>query len=131
MNGYAQLDAMIAAVKALGELPERVAAEAAPAVQAVLRKTAAAGTSPDGVPWAATKEGKPALKNAAAAIHVTAKGPVITARLEGTSTGSAKVQAVQNHTRPILPVRGDDLPKSVANAVTQAAERVFRRTVGA
>lgn len=96
------LDGIIASVRKLGDV-DAIAKTAAPLVEAAVKRTAAAGTSPDGTPWPPRKDGKPALANAAAAVEAVAIGPVVQVRLVGTSTGSQTAQAIQNHTRRILP----------------------------
>jgi hypothetical protein len=134
-EGYAELDAMIAKVKKVGVLPELVAERAAVAVQAELRRSAASGKSPDGTPWAPTKEGKRALLNAPGAIEVKPSGTLITARLVGTETGSQKVQAIQHYgtkripARPMLPVAGGGIPQGVSKVIAQIATETFLEAV--
>jgi hypothetical protein len=129
--GYAELDAMIERVKSLGELPETIAAAAAPLVEDAVRKTASAGTTPDGEAWAPRKaDGSPALRNAAQAVHASARGTLVVLELGATSTGSAKVQAIQNAQRPILPRSGSDLPATVLGAVQKAATSSWSKAMG-
>lgn len=125
-----ELDTMIAKVRALGAAPEEVAKLAAPLVEAAVKQTAAAGTSPDGVAWAPRRDGRPALVNAAAAVAARAIGPVVQLRLVGTPTGSQTAQAIQNHYRPILPSKASELPKPVTAALTEAGRRYFNRSMG-
>jgi hypothetical protein len=130
MDGFSEIDAMIAKVEALGVAPEEVAKEAAPLVRDAVRATAKAGTSPYGEPWAAKQDGGRPLVNAASAVDCRASGASIEIRLVGIPTGDSKVQAIQNHRRPIIPNGARGLPKSVADAVTLAAQRVFERVTG-
>jgi hypothetical protein len=133
-DGYAQLDAMVATLRKLGQAPTLVAAVAAPLVSAAAKATAAAGTDPYGVPWPPKKDGSRPLANAAAAVSAAAvAGTVVQLRLDGTATGSQKVQAIQHHgtgnipARAMLPRGGEDLPKGIAAACQAAASKVFQQ----
>jgi hypothetical protein len=129
MSGEAALDDMILKLTKLGNV-EDVAKTAAPLVEAANRQTAAAGTSPDGVAWAPRKkDGTAALQNAAAAVEAVSVGPKVRLRLVGTSTGNQRVQAIQNHARPILPSTGR-LGKPITSAITEAATQYFNRSMG-
>ena len=127
-SGDAALQGMIDKLAVLGRV-EDLAKSSAPLVVAAVKSTAAAGTSTDGVPWLPRKDGSPALQNAAAAVEGDADGATIHLRLVGTSTGSQRAQAIQNHTRPILPLPGR-LGKPVTSALTAAAQRYFARSLG-
>lgn len=135
MNDYAQLDAMIAAIRRVGVLPATVAKRAVDPVLAELRASAAAGTSPDGQAWAPKKDGGRALENASQAVAVKASGTVITASLVGTSTGDVKVQAIQHYgtkripARPILPMSGGGIPERIRAAILETAKKAFREAV--
>jgi hypothetical protein len=74
---------MIAALARLADLPEEAARLGAPLVEAALKKSAKAGTTPAGVSWPAKKDGSAPLVNAAAAISTKANGKVITTKLSG------------------------------------------------
>jgi len=129
-SGLADLDDIISRLERLGRLPEETAAKAAPLVEDANRRTAAAGTSPDGVPWAEKKTGGRALVNAAAAVKCSARGSLVTLELAATPTGSVKVQAIQNATRPILPRPGEPIPGPIAGALKRAAVETFQRAAG-
>jgi hypothetical protein len=130
VNDFSALDDLIAKVQRLGELPA-LAELAAPLVEAAVRGTAAAGTSPDGTPWPPRRsDGARALQNAAESVKAVAVGRSIRLQLVGTSTGDAQVQAIQNAKRPILPVVGRPLPAPVNAALTVAARRYFARAMG-
>jgi len=125
-----ELDGIIDRVRALGRFPEELAATAAPGVEAAVKATAAAGTTPAGKPWAPKKDGTSPLTNAAAAVHARAVGTVIELRLDGTSTGSQKVQAIQNTRRNILPPKGEGVPAPIVKAISDAAAKTFSRITG-
>ena len=59
-SGIAELDAMIERLRALAgpKVGERVAARAAPGVDAAIKATARAGTTPDGRAWKPKKIGR-------------------------------------------------------------------------
>lgn len=118
------IDAMIHQLGAIGDSANGIAKVAAPLMEAAVKKTAAAGTSPDGTPWRSKKDGDPALKNAAQSVQGRAIGSVVELRLVGTATGDAKVQAIQNARRPILPKPGM-APAPVAEALQTAARQYF------
>src|SRR5215467_12250020 len=97
MRGDAEFDAIVEAIRRAGRglSPPLLAARAAPFVDEALKKTAAAGTTPDGVPWKEKKGGGRALANAAAAISTRPIGGVIQVQLSGVEVlhhfGTAKV----------------------------------------
>jgi hypothetical protein len=130
MSGDAEIQRMIETVQKLGGSATEVAKIAAPQVQAVVQASASKGTTPDGTAWAPKKDGSPALVNAAAAVECRALGTVVQLRLVGTPTGSQKVQAIQNHTRGILPDRGKAIPLPIVGALTKAARFYFNRAMG-
>lgn len=131
MNGDAALNAMIATVRKLGQLAPDAAAQATPLVEAAAKKTAAAGTTPDGTPWVPTKtkSGGRALVNAAAALSAAAVGSAVVLTLKG-------VEVIHNFgnkkdpKRQILPDGGAGIPKPIAEAVTEGARRAFARATG-
>lgn len=124
-EGLASLDALIARVRKLGKMPEDVARVGAPLVLEAAKKTARAGTTPEGKPWPLTKKGDRALVNAADHLSVKASGPTITLTLKG------KAEVVHNYgdskapKRQILPDGGAGVPKGIADAVRKAAIQVF------
>ncbi len=115
------LSGLAARLRAIPSLGAEIAKEAAPGLLAANKATAAAGTSPDGKAWALTKQGKPALVNAANALTTRVVGDVVYLVLSG-------VNVFHNATRRILPFKGIDLPASFRAAVVSAAIRVLSRT---
>lgn len=113
-DGFAQLDAMIAKMRALGTMTKDAAPDVAAAFEAELRGLLAGGQSPDGAPWQPTKAGTQPLKGAPGAVYVRAVGTVVLARLSGHHVfhhyGTSK-----DPRRRILPVRG--LPASLGAAI--------------
>lgn len=123
------LDTFIANVKKLDNLATETAKEAAPLVQTAIRKTAAAGTTPDGVPWPKKKDGSRALEHAADHVTSVASGHTIVATLTGPDAihnfGTEK-----DPKRQVIPDGGNGIPKPIADVCTEAATRVFSRTMG-
>jgi hypothetical protein len=131
MIGDAQLLEMIRRVDKLGnEGIAELAKAAAPRIEAVSRASAAASTTPDGVAWKPKKDGGKPLQNAAAAVECIPLFDRIKIRLVGTATGSQKVQAVQNVSRPIIPTRGSELAKPLVETLKDVAARTFHRIMG-
>ena len=131
MTGDAQLLEMIRRVEKLGsEGISALSKAAAPRIEEVSKASAAAGMTPDGQTWKPKKNGGKPLQNAAAAVECIPLFDRIKIRLIGTATGSQRVQAIQNLTRPIIPTRGGEIPKPLAEALKDAAGRTFRRIMG-
>jgi hypothetical protein len=130
------LDELIAKVRKLGTLPTEIARAAAPLVEAESKRSAAAGETPFGDAWKPRKDGSRALANAAAAVTVAPVGSNIRISLVGTSTGSAKVQSIQNAARPIIPKHttqkggaGQGLPPGLEKAMSKAANDCAHRVM--
>ncbi len=102
-------------------LGHEIAQEAAPALLALNKASANAGTSPDGKAWAPTKKGKKALVRAADALSVRVVGDVVYLVLSG-------INVFHNASRRILPYRGIALPASYGAACRAAAARVLARS---
>lgn len=123
------LDAIIAKMRGLAGVGEEAARIAAPLVEAEVKATAAAGTTPDGKPWAPKKGGGRAMVNAAAAVSARADGSAVVVTLEGPEvlhnfgTGHAPK-------RQVLPDAGAELPKPIADAARTAAEQAFANATG-
>lgn len=126
MNGDAALDAMIAKIRAVGGLPGAAAHEAAPLVEAAVKKTAAAGTTPDGQPWKPTKDGGRPLVNAAAALSAKAIGTVVQVTLKGVEV-IHNFGDKRNPKRQILPDGGAGIPKGIVDALVEGANRAFAK----
>ena len=128
-SGIAQLDAMIARLKALAgpDMPARVAKEAAPLVEAAIKGTAAAGTDPLGRPWQPKKDGGRPLVNAAAHIKTRAVGNLVATTLSGPDVFH-HLGSGHSPRRQILP-DGASVPPAVEEAATEGARRVFRAIV--
>ena len=101
---------------------------AAQEVEKHLKDTARAHTTPEGKPWAPTKEGAPALNNAANEITVRVAGQTIIVELKGNSTWwHYGVRGVDP--RQVIPV--DVIGEKLGNAIRRGVVAPFRKVVAA
>lgn len=121
----AELDAMIAKLKKLGgpRMPERVAELAAPLVEAVAKKTAAAGTTPLGQPWQPKKGGGRPMVHAADHVRATAQGRVVSLVLRGVDVFHHKGLGGRPR-RQVIP-DGASVPPAMWHALRQAARKAW------
>ena len=127
----AALDEMIASARKLGsdDFARQVAAEAAPAVDAAIKRTAAAGQAPDGTAWPVRKkDGQPALQNVTSQITTEARGAVIRTTLTGPAVFSNFGAGIPK--RQVIPDSGVAIPDGVNEAIERAAGTVFDRITG-
>lgn len=129
MNGDGAMSAMIEHLQGLKKLPEDVVREAAEEVLKAARATAAAGTTPDGKPWAPTKTGGRALVNAAEHLSIKILGRALVLTLKGIDVVH-NFGTGRNPKRQVLPDGGAGIPKNIADAIRTTASRVFSRTMG-
>lgn len=128
MSGEVALDKMIATARyvAGGGFARDGMQAAARTVEGAVRGTAAAGTSPEGEPWAATKKGGRAMAHAAAAVSVVVVGTVLLLKLAGAEVfhhfGVRGAPA-----RPVIP-RGS-MPDRLGNAVRLGFVEVWKTKV--
>lgn len=126
-SGMADLDRMLATIRAL---PRALTVDLAPAIadamRADLQRTIAAGTAPDGTPWALRKhDGARALQDAAASVHVAALGAYIYVRVtgvearhhQGTIKGKVKRQVIY---------QGTSMPPGIVQRVEAITARKFQ-----
>lgn len=123
MNGDAELDAMVAKIRAIPGLARRAAPDIADAVHAELDKSIAAATAPDGTPWPARKlDGGKALADAGKALFVAAVGPRIVCHVRGYIARHTLGRARGGIVRRVLPAKG--IPPAIAKVIR--AELVAR-----
>lgn len=117
---FDELAAAIAELEQLASVGERAAAIAAPAIERVARAQWASGTSPDGVRWPRTKDGRVALTALTARVTFTVEGDELVLR------GPDEL-AYHARTRPAFPERSGALPGpwqlAADSALQAAAER--------
>jgi hypothetical protein len=128
MSGEDPLIAMIAKLRAFGKTAlEDVAKEAAPLVEAALKETAAAGTTPNGEQWKPRKDGSRAMPDAADSISATAQGKRVVVK---TSRGHAINNNLrEGRRRQVIPSRKEATPKIVVDALEEGARRAFEKVM--
>lgn len=119
---------MIDGLHALGKVPDLVAAAAVPEFRREIETSIAAGEGPDGTKWAPTKEGKPALRNAAKALRVVASGSRIVASLSGPEAKHDIGAVKGGKQRKILPTGKNN--GQLIRALQALADRELRRAMG-
>lgn len=129
MDGFAELDAMIARIRELPMLAKSAAPDVARAVQAELHRTISAGTTPDGKPWAPTQAGGKPLAGAADALTVVAVGSTVIVKLRGPEARHHLGWARGGIERPIIPSK--TIPPAMAQAVKAVLVKHFEATVAA
>ncbi len=123
---FAALERMIAFARSMGTLARDAAPHAARYVEASLRATAAAGQAPDGTPWALTKDGRHALKNAAVAITTKAIGTAVLIILRGHHVYHHFGAGVPR--RQIIPQ--GSLPAKLGNAIRNGFVQPWKERLG-
>lgn len=122
-DGFAQLDAMAARLKAVGELPRCAAPAVARVVRDEILGNVAKGVDPYGRAWAPTQAGHLPLQGTAKELTVTASGATVVARLEGVHARHHSGEVRGGIARPILPT--GRLPSSMGEAIAVELERAF------
>ena len=109
---------------------ERIAAErAVRGIDAALKKTLTAGTTPDGKPWLPRKkDGGRAYKGAAGKLVVKALGNLVIATIDGGEAFGNYGAGVPE--RRMLPDAGAKIPDGVSEALDKAGEETFNTVVG-
>ena len=130
MTGDDALDRMIASLRALGTMPEEAAKLAVPYVDAAVKNTANAGTTPDGVPWAPKKDGSQALVHAADALSTKAVGAVVQVTLTGPTVFHNFAKGTSTPRRQVLPDGGAAIPKNIQAGLKKALDETFQRITG-
>jgi len=127
VDGDAKLSDFIRRLRSMKDLAAQAAREAAPLVEAAVRRQAADGQAPDGGAWAPTKDGRRAIPNAARAITAVAKGSAVQIVLAGVYVFHHYGKGLPE--RRIIPGQGA-IPAPVVAALREGARRVFRRVAG-
>ena len=132
MSSEAALDRLIARIRELGHLPERIAPEVARELDKQLRANIAAGRGPDGKAWPLRLDGGQALQNAGAELTVRAEGSAVVATLRGNAArhhlGKAAGYKARGIVRRILPSRrlAKPLVAALKAVVLRAGGKVLR-----
>ena len=128
-DGELALDAMIAKLRRARMIAVEAARIAAPKLEAEIKRTAAAGTTPEGKPWAPLKySGQRALVKASEFVSAKQFGSTVALILTGAyvlhnfGTGHAEK-------RRILPERGAPLPERMRAICAAAAKQAFEQAM--
>ena len=128
----ASLNEMLVALRAMADPKEveRIAAErAARGIDKALRKTLAAGQTPEGKAWAPRKkDGGRAYKGAASKLEVKASGSLVIATIDGGEAYGHYGAGVPE--RQMLPDAGAAIPESVSSALDVAGQETFEELTG-
>lgn len=121
---FAELDAMIRTLEALGD-PESVAASvasrAAPLLDDAVKATARAGQAPDGKPWPKRADGGAPLANAASHVTTKAHGPIVRMTLTGPDVFHHFGATRGSVRRQVIPDSGAGLSEVATQALRRAA----------
>jgi len=109
------IEDIVADFRKLGTVDAEIAKRAAPRLEAIAKKTAAAGTDPDGKAWKPRKkDGGRALANAAEHVHAEASGNIVTLVADGTSYWHQKAAPDASlPQRKSIPDVGDPIPVAI------------------
>lgn len=118
---------MIESLRRLSTVDVRAAEFAAPGVAAAIQKTAAAGTTPSGKPWAPKKSGGRAMAGAAGHIRAQALGNVVRVTLEGPDVFH-HYALEREPRRQVIPDVGE-IPEGVAAAVRAGCAKAIAEAV--
>ncbi len=126
-EGSDQLKEIIAQIRAVGQLGEIAAPDVALAIRAELRRSIAAGQTPDGEPWKLTAEGAKPLKNAAANLTVGAYKGTIFVTLKGVEARHHSGRVRGGIKRQVIPDRQSaGVPARMAAEIRVVLDRHFR-----
>ena len=124
------LEAMIEDLQHLADdFAPDVTRRASPLVEQAIKRSAAAGTTPDGATWAPKKTGGRAMPNAAKAVAVQAFPSVVRVVLTGVEVFGHFGKGAMQVARKIIPDTGS-LPKVVGDAMKRASDEAFARIFG-
>jgi hypothetical protein len=125
VSGFEQIDRMVVSLKTLDKLGEKAAEDVARVVESELRRTIAAGTTPDGKPWQPTEAGERPLRNAAGALGIAAVGSTVYVRLTGPEARHHKGRARGGIVREVIPTRG--IPDAMAEHIRAVLAEHYER----
>lgn len=131
-GGIDALNEMLSVLRGMADTREveRIAAErAVRGIDAALKKTLAAGTTPDGKPWLPRKkDGGRAYKGAAGKLVVKASSNLVIATIDGGEAFGNYGAGVPE--RRMLPDAGAKIPDGVSEAIDKAGDETFSQIVG-
>jgi hypothetical protein len=129
MSGHDELQGMIESIRRMGELGITAAPDVARVVDAELRRTIAAGTTPDGQPWQERQRGGKPLQNAGDALFVAAVGGTVYVRLKGPEARHHRGTARGGVMRQVIP-SSSRLPAPLASKIKAVLVEHFDAAAG-
>lgn len=126
----ADLQTMIGRIRSIDGLGREAAPHVARAVEAEIRRTTAAHSTPYGVKWALKQDGGLALERAMASVGVGAIGATVYVRLIGPTARHHKGTAKGGLRRQVIPDR-TVIPPLMASVIRRALDEVWAERMGA
>lgn len=127
VEGLEQLDALLDALRGLGEeCTRRVVEEAAPRVEKFVRGRVASGVDVDGKKFAPKKDGTASLVGAEKDVTVSASGASLVFKVGGHASWhqKSKGESASRPRRKLIPTGLNDIPKEVFEELRAALGRV-------
>jgi len=124
------LEEIIADFRSLATIDAEIAKAAAPRLEAIAKKRAAAGVDPGGVAWKPRKkDGGRAYANAAEHVRAESNGNIVTLVLEGGGEyfGQKAERDASLPQRKIIPNVGDALPTDMRDELAAVTAEVLAR----
>lgn len=126
-DAIAEIDARIAQLEQLSEMPAAIGPKVAVALEREILGNVARGVGPDGKPWAPTADGHKPLQGVASSLTVRADGPLVVAHLEGVHARHHTGHVRGGVARPILPSSASpSLVRAIEGVAAAEFERVTR-----
>lgn len=121
----AALDGRIASLSSVPSALPEIAQRAVVEIRRTIAANIAAQTGPDGAPWPATKDGRPALERAMRSIAVRAEGASIVISVGGVENRHHLGAVPGGTRRPLIP--SGAIPASIVEQLDRVALEVLAR----
>ena len=126
-----ELDAQIARLQAVANLPRLAAPACAAELRVVMERQVNAGVNPQGEEWAPRKkDGAQPMQNAAQALTVVPIGSKVFARLKGVEVLHHRGLAKGGVKRVVIPTREVPMSEPMVRAILSGLEETFDLTMG-
>jgi hypothetical protein len=123
---HAEFWQRITALRKLEGFGRSIAPDVARVVEADLRRTLKAGTTPDGEKWQPTKDGEAPLQNAESALYVGAYLNKVFVRIKGPEALHDRGRARGRIERQLIP-HGQTIPRVMAERIRVVIEDAFAK----
>lgn len=127
------IEDIVADFRKLGTIDAEIAKRAAPRIEAIAKKTAAAGTDPSGNAWKQRKkDGTRPLEHAAERVHAEANGNIVTLVVDGPEYWHQKAAPDASlPRRKVIPNVGDEIPVAIRAELDDVMREVLAELGGA